>query len=263
MIAGLVTLAIAMLAVPSSGSRPRLIAVTGRGPSRRRAPLPWTVPVALVGVPVVYELGGPYAVAAAVIVCATIWFRLGRRRSARAKSAELRVIVSSLEVVTAELRVGAHPAAACETAADECAGIVSAAFRAASARSRLGGSAADGFRITNSRVGIELGRIADIWAVAEVHGLALAELLEAARTDLLGRSRFCQRTEAGLAGARATASVLAGLPLLGVGLGQMMGAAPLTVLFGGGVGGILLMLGVGLVCAGLLWTDRITGRVTG
>ncbi|MEV0947378.1 type II secretion system F family protein [Rhodococcus sp. NPDC049939] len=263
MIAGLVTLALAVMVVPSSGSRLRLIAAMGREPTRRRLRLPWTIPAALAGTLVVYELGGSFAVVATVIVCTTAWFRLGRRRSALAKNAELRVILSSLEVVTAELRVGAHPAAACETAADECAGTVSAALRAASARARLGGSAADGFRITNSPVAIELKRIADTWAVAEAHGLALVELLEAARADLLGRSRFRQRTEAGLAGARATASVLAGLPLLGIGLGQMMGAAPLKVLFSGGLGGILLIFGAGLACAGLLWTDRITGRVTG
>lgn len=262
-IAGLVVLACAVLAVPSARSRPRLLAVTGREGPRRRLRLPWVVPAALAGLPIVYEVGGLCAVLAATIVCATVRFRSARRTAAKAKDADLRVVLSSLEVVTAELRVGAHPAAACQTAADESAGSVAAAFRAASARSRLGGSAADGFRIADSRVGTELGRIADIWAVADAHGLALAELLEAARTDLLGRSRFRQRTEASLAGARATATVLAGLPLLGVGLGQMMGAAPLTVLFGGGVGGILLLLGAGLVCAGLLWTDRITGRVTG
>ena len=97
--------------------------------------------------------------------------------------------------------------------------------------------------------------------MAERHGLALADLLEAARSDLLGRIRFRQRTEAALAGARATAAVLAGLPALGVTLGQLMGAAPLRVLLGGGLGGVLLVLGTVLACAGLLWTDGIVGRV--
>ncbi|MFD4181263.1 hypothetical protein ACFWPB_09120, partial [Rhodococcus sp. NPDC058514] len=69
--------------------------------------------------------------------------------------------------------------------------------------------------------------------------------------------------EAGLAGARATAAVLACLPVLGIALGQLMGAGPLRVLLSGGLGGLLLILGTLFVCAGLLWTDRITGRVTG
>ncbi len=79
---------------------------------------------------------------------------------------------------------------------------------------------------------------------------------------MLGRNRFRQRTEAGLAGARATATVLAGLPVLGIGLGELMGAAPLQVLFGGGAGGVMLVVGTGLVALGLLWTDKITSKVT-
>ncbi|MFZ2177421.1 MAG: type II secretion system F family protein [Rhodococcus sp. (in: high G+C Gram-positive bacteria)] len=263
MITALALLSCAVLVSPSARSRPRLVAVLGGVEPRARIRRPWLVPAILLGLFPVYELGGVMAIAATVIVGSTTAFRYTKRRAARAKAGDLRAMLSSLEVVTAELRVGAHPAAACETAAEECVGEMSTAFRAASARARLGGSAADGFRSVESRIDIELERLADIWSVAETHGLALAELLDAARSDLLGRNRFRQRTEAGLAGARATATVLAGLPLLGVGLGQMMGAAPLTVLFGGGLGGFLLVLGAGLVCAGLLWTDRIVRGVTG
>ena len=39
-----------------------------------------------------------------------------------------------------------------------------------------------------------------------------------------------------------------------------MGAAPLVFLTAGGLGGVLLVLGVLLVCTGLLWADRITGQ---
>jgi tight adherence protein B len=64
-----------------------------------------------------------------------------------------------------------------------------------------------------------------------------------------------------MAGARATSGVLAVLPVLGIGLGQMIGAEPVRFLFGGGVGGWLLVIGVALSCAGLLWSDRITSGV--
>lgn len=103
--------------------------------------------------------------------------------------------------------------------------------------------------------------MAAAWRVAERHGLALAELLTAARLDLLGRKRFRDRTRAALAGARATATVLALLPLLGIGLGQLMGAASLRVLFLTLPATLLLLLGSALTCAGLLWADAITDRV--
>jgi tight adherence protein B len=55
--------------------------------------------------------------------------------------------------------------------------------------------------------------------------------------------------------------VLAGLPVLGVGLGQLIGADPVGFLLSGGVGGWLLVIGTTLACIGLLWSDRITRRV--
>ncbi|MEV5647630.1 hypothetical protein AB0L57_05185 [Nocardia sp. NPDC052254] len=164
-------------------------------------------------------------------------------------------------MVIGELRTGAHPGTAASVAAAEVGGPVGAAFAVSAARARLGGSGAAGLRTRKCAVTTELGRVADAWEVAERHGLALADLLHAARADLAGRRRFGERTTAALAGARASAAVLAGLPLLGIALGQLMGAHPVQVLIGRGVGSFLLPLGTGLIGAGLLWADAITGRV--
>lgn len=201
---------------------------------------------------------GP-AVAAAVVV-GTVRRRYRRRIASAHRGRESRSVLCGLDVVIGELRVGAHPAVACEAAAVECDGAAAVAFRCAAGRARLGGSAADGLVAGDSVVADELRRIANAWAVAETRGLALADLLHAVRTDLQGRNRFRARMDAGLAGARATAAVLAGLPVLGIGLGQLMGAAPLTVLLGGGMGAILLVVGTVLVALGLAWTDRIVDR---
>ena len=75
--------------------------------------------------------------------------------------------------------------------------------------------------------------------------------MRTAQRDIVERGRFSARVDAGLAGARATAAVLAGLPLLGVGLGQLIGADPLGFLLSGGLGGWLLFVGVTLACCGL------------
>lgn len=262
MTAAMVCLAAALLLVPGSSAAQRI-----RSRDEHRLPVLRYrgVLVAAAGVALSLLAGVTPALAAAV-VAATALHRMRRRHRAAQVEAHRRMLLSGLEVVIADLRVGAHPADACDTAARETTGPVADAFRVAAARSRLGGSAADGLRSSAPVDGSDglagnLARIADAWAVSDRHGLALAELLAAARTDLAARMRIRARTDAGLAGARATATVLAGLPLLGVGLGQLMGAAPVAILLSGGLGGVLLVAGAVLACAGLLWTDRIAERV--
>lgn len=261
MIGSLICVASAVLVLPVPDVRQRCSTLFGEHEPVRESRIRVEVAIALGCVPAMV-VGGVSALIAAVVLAATLLHRRRRSAADRARQAQRRGLLDGLEIVIAELGVGAHPSAACASAAAECSGVAADAFAVASARSRLGGSGADGLRVEKSSIAAELGRIASAWQVAEGHGIALAELLEASRQDLVGRLRFRSRTESSLAGARATAAVLAGLPLLGILLGQMMGASPLHVLLGGGLGGMLLVIGTGLACAGLLWTDAITGRVT-
>jgi tight adherence protein B len=99
------------------------------------------------------------------------------------------------------------------------------------------------------------------WQLAQDHGLAIATLMQTAQRDIAERERFSARVDAGMTGARTTAAVLAGLPMLGIGLGELIGAKPVHFLVSGGTGGWLLIIGVTLACAGLLWSDRITAQV--
>ncbi|MCX5043167.1 type II secretion system F family protein [Aldersonia sp. NBC_00410] len=261
MTVALLCAALAVLVAPPGRARIRFAATRTAGRQRRRLPVPAAenamvvlcVPAALVG--------GLGAFLAASLLTATVRTRMRRNRIARRRTAQRKHLLDGLEIVIAELRVGAHPATAASAAAAECSGSAARAFEIAAARARLGGSAADGVRRGDDAIAAELGRIADAWRIAEEHGLALAELLEAARRDLLARIRFGSRVDSALAGARATAAVLAALPILGIGLGQLMGAAPVRVLLGGGAGAALLVVGTGLACAGLLWSDAITRRV--
>lgn len=204
--------------------------------------------------------GPPQAVAAALLT-ATVLHRVRAGRAARRRAAASVELAAAVEVLIAELRVGAHPAAACAIAAAEVGGSVHRVLAEAAARVRLGGSGADGLRSGDPELNQELVRLAAAWRLAEERGVALAELLDAARRDLLGRIRFRCRTEAGLAGARATAAILAALPLLGLALGQAVGAAPVQLLLGTTGGGLLLVVGTALVCAGLGWAGRITAAV--
>ncbi|WP_406269256.1 hypothetical protein OH799_26190 [Nocardia sp. NBC_00881] len=261
MSAAIVCLALALLMGPASASRSRFAQVFTASSGREKPPRNGIFRAcALVGVGGLLAFGpGPFL--AAGLVAGTVGLRVRRATRDRRRHAECGYLLDALEAVIGELRVGAHPSAAAEVAARESRGDAARAFTVGAARSRLGGPTSAGLRQPDSIVAVELSRIADAWQVAEQHGLALAELLSAARADLAGRIRFHGRTTAALAGARATAVVLAGLPFLGIVLGQMMGASPLHVLFASSIGVVLLPLGAGLACAGLLWTDAIARRV--
>ncbi|MFF0818483.1 type II secretion system F family protein [Rhodococcus sp. NPDC003318] len=271
MSAALVAVGLALLVAPASATRKRLQPSDSglRLGTGWRAPARVGVRAVSVAVAVLAVLAGPGVGIAGAVTVGTVAYRLRRRGRARRRDREQRALLAGLEVVVAELRVGAHPAVACTAAAEEVKDAVAESFRGAAATAGLGGSAAEGLVAGAGRRGRDgdaiardVHRVAAAWRIAERHGIALADLLDAARSDLLARLRFRSRVESGMAGARATAAVLAGLPLLGVALGQMMGAAPLRVLLGGGIGGVLLVVGTGLACAGLLWTDHITQRVT-
>ena len=98
------------------------------------------------------------------------------------------------------------------------------------------------------------------WQLAADHGLAMSVLMHAARRDIVERQRFSGQVQSAMAGARATAAVLASLPVLSVVMGQLIGARPIAFLLGGRLGGCLLVVGLTLVCGGLLWSDRITDQ---
>ncbi|OMC22718.1 type II secretion system F family protein [Mycobacterium sp. SP-6446] len=202
-------------------------------------------------------------VLAIAVAGATAGLRYRRRRRMRRATDEGRTMEAALDVLVGELRVGSHPVHAFCVAADETAGAVAVSLRAVAARARLGADVAAGLRAAarSSALPTHWDRLAACWQLANDHGLAIATLMRTAQRDIAERQRFSARVASGMAGARATAAILAGLPLLGVLLGQLIGARPLNFLLSGHGGGWLLVVGVTLACGGLLWSDRITGRV--
>lgn len=199
---------------------------------------------------------------AAGILVGTVAMRRRRTAIRCARAAEAAALQSALDVLVGEMRVGAHPVVAFDVAAREVDGAVADGLRAVAARARLGADVAGGLRgfADTSRMPEHWERLALFWQLAQTHGLSIATLMHAAHRDIVERERFSARVDAGMAGARTTALVLAALPVLGIGLGQLIGADPLGFLLSGGAGGWLLVAGVTLACCGLLWSDRITGR---
>jgi tight adherence protein B len=194
------------------------------------------------------------------MVGATAESRRRRQQRRRASTAEAAALRGALDILVGELRVGAHPVAAFGVAANDVDGAVATALRTIAARARRGADVAAGmFSVARlSSLPGQWERLAVCWQLAQTHGLAIGTLMQTAQRDLVERERFSARVDAGMAGARTTAAVLAGLPVVGVGLGQLIGADPLRFLLFGGFGEWLLVTGVLLACAGLLWCDRIT-----
>ena len=252
-------LSIAVLVLPSSPRR-RLV------PASRRVRLVgarWVVcVVGCVAVAALVLLPLTTVLAAAVLGI-TMTLRSRRRRRHRHATAEGRTLEGALDVLVGELRVGSHPVRAFCVAADETGGTVAVALRAVAARARMGADVTAGLRVAAglSALPAHWDRLAVCWQLASDHGLAIATLMRAAQRDIVERQRFSARVASEMAGARATATILAGLPLLGVLLGQLVGARPLSFLLSGHAGGWLLVVGVGLACVGLLWSDRITDRL--
>ncbi len=260
MTASVAALALSASLLVSPSSPRRRLARTNRGPSRSPVRFAGWLAVSVGAAGVV--LLPLTTVLAAAVFAATAGFRYRCRRRSRRGMDESRELETAIDVLVGELRVGAHPAQAFAVAADETAGPVADSCRAVAARARLGADVTAGLRSVaqTSALPAQWDRLAVCWQLAAEHGLAMSTLMRAAQRDIVERQRFSGHVMSAMAGARATAAILAGLPVLSVVLGQLIGADPVAFLLAGHVGGWLLVVGVTLVCGGLLWSDRITDR---
>lgn len=255
--AAMVLLASAML---TSGTTPRGRLM--RTPARVRIP---RVLVAA-GIPVVVLTGAAFVAPALPFAGLLVWLtgtrRYRRRRSALRRVRERQRIAAALEILVGELRAGAHPVNAFTAAAAESEGSVAETMRTVATRARLGADVSTGLReaARMSAAPESWERVAVYWNLAAHHGLAMATLMGAAQHDIISRQRFSDSVHAGLAGARATSAVLATLPVIGVFLGGMIGAHPMSFLLGGPLGAVLLLIGIALMCVGVIWSDRIIDR---
>ncbi len=89
-------------------------------------------------------------------------------------------------------------------------------------------------------------------------GAPLADLVERIEADARSTDRGLAAATAQASGARATAWLLAALPLGGIGLGYGIGVDPLQVLLHTPVGGACAVAAVGLQVIGLLWAERLS-----
>jgi tight adherence protein B len=203
-------------------------------------------------------LGAAGAVAGAAVAAA--WDRRrAASRVARTTESAAAELADALGRITEELRAGAHPAAALSGVRAD-GPLARAALGPAATAAALGDGIPAALVAEAGRrpeLAHQLHRVAGAWALADRHGVPLADLLAGVHADVRWRVAYAGRVRAQLAGPRATAAVLTALPLLGLALGQLVGAGPLDVLRSGLLGQLLVVVGVGLALVGAAWTGRI------
>lgn len=208
---------------------------------------------------VIYLVAGPGGLVAGAVLTAVIYRNVQQGRRNRALRAATEALADGLGGVVDELRAGAHPAAAAEGAAQDTPAPASEVLKAAAATARMGGDVERTLReLRQPLVGTAVDQLAKAWHVSAKHGVALADVLDATRRDLDQRAAFARQVHARMAGPRASAAVLAALPVFGVLLGELSGARPLHTLIDTTAGQFLLVLGALLLATGLWWTKRIT-----
>lgn len=217
----------------------------------------------------------PWPVALVVVaVLRTAGVGAARGRRERADAREEQAAVEGLGVLVAELRAGRPPDQALASAGQHCGHPKVGADLGLFGRSLQWGDSLGDWAESGPRVAPGVSREAAAarersdWRAAlaagtslsQQTGCGLADVVDAVESDLANRGRHRGEVRAAAAGHRATVALLAGLPILGLGMGSGIGAEPVRVLTSTTIGHVLLLTGVGLELVGLAWCRRLTGN---
>jgi tight adherence protein B len=102
--------------------------------------------------------------------------------------------------------------------------------------------------------------MAACWRIGAERGATLAAVLDDLAAALRDQEATRQELATQLAGPRATARLLAVLPLLGLITAGVLGADPVAFLFGTLPGLACLLAGIGLNATGVWWTHRLAKK---
>jgi tight adherence protein B len=179
------------------------------------------------------------------------------RRQRRVDERRVRGLAEALAGFAADLRAGRTADAAALAA---CASCPDLATEEALARALRAPESVTGPPPGSGAWGEAVARIAAGVRLSARTGCSLASVACAVEDDLRGRLRQLQDLRTAVAAPQASAVLLAGLPVLALAMGSGIGADPWRVLTTTPVGNLLLVVGVGLEAAGLLWSSRLVRR---
>jgi tight adherence protein B len=199
-------------------------------------------------------------VAVLAAVLAAVGARAWRARQRAGRSAvRLLALTDGLGALAAELRSGRALTTATDAAVAACGD--EATGRSLARAVRAPGSGPATTDLDDGVPADALERISAAVRLSARTGCSLAGVLGAVEDDLRARRRLGDELRSATAGPGASATLLAGLPALGLAMGSGVGADPWRVLTTTGTGQVLLVLGVTLELAGVAWSRRLVGGV--
>ena len=220
--------------------RPLVLGLGGAAATVLWLPLSWLVPTVIV-------LG-------ASCVGWLLWLR---RRERRAAEATGRRVLDTCEHLAAELAAGQPPGAALSRAATDwpALGPVAEAFR-------VGSDVPLALRSVAAHPGASDLRLLDAaWHVAHRTGQGLADAVDRVARELVA-TRATRRVVRGeLASARATARLVAMLPVAALAMGSGVGGDPIGFLLRTPAGWLCLAAGLVFGLAGLWWIEALARDV--
>lgn len=178
-----------------------------------------------------------------------------RRR--REVAADQAAVLEVCDLLAAELAAGRPPGAALSAASERWPPLIAAVEAV-----RLGADVPDALRrLAEIRPGAaDLRWVAGAWQVAQHSGHGLSAALERTAGGLRSRRRTRRLVDSELASARATARLVACLPLAVLVMGSGAGSDPWTFLLATPAGWVCLAGGLGLIGLGLWWIERLADR---
>lgn len=194
-----------------------------------------------------------------VAVMLTVLHIVRRRRRARLADLRRELVLAACEGMAADLRAGQPPVHALSRAARDWPEL-----RPVLVAAQVDAEVPTALRDLAQQPGAgELGAVAAAWRVAHEAGTGLAGPLGEIVLSLRTRRRTAGLVAAEVAAARATAHVLALLPLVVLAMSAGMGGDPIGFLTGTTPGLCCLVTGLGLTGTGWWWLDRIADGVLG
>lgn len=217
----------------------------------------WTVVPAIAGIWWVLGLGHGVLLGIAAVTALVAVRRIAGARARTSAERRADQVLLACQSMAAELSAGQPPQHALARAAEDWPELDPVAVAA-----RLGADVPEAMREVARLPGAaQLVGVAAAWQVAHRSGSGLADALRTTATRVADE-RATRRLVAGeLASARATAHLMAGLPVLVLLLGSGIGGDPVGFLLGAPVGMGCLAGGLLLTWAGLTWLDRIAVSV--